>query len=170
MIRWFAMLVFAVTVGLTVAANKVYAAGHFNVQVIVNVRTSDSDALVKALRRELASRTSPQNIVLLKTVSVDQFRKNSEITGGSNLLVTIGTVPTLEIARQNISTPVISTLIPRVSFESIIDKHINTAKAVKDRDISVIYLDQPFKRRFALIRHLLPDAREVGVVLGPSTV
>jgi ABC-type uncharacterized transport system substrate-binding protein len=35
--------------------------------------------------------------------------------------------------------------------------------------LSAIYLDQPFSRRFALIKHLIPNVKEVGVVLGPNT-
>jgi ABC-type uncharacterized transport system substrate-binding protein len=40
---------------------------------------------------------------------------------------------------------------------------------MRRRTISALFLDQPYPRQMQLIRHALPEARRVGVLVGPAT-
>lgn len=78
-----------------------------------------------------------------------------------SLVVTVG-VDAASAAMQGVdpNTPVLCVLIPRIAFEALV-------AAKKDgRKPSAIYLDTPPHRQLELIRQLLPQARNVGVVLG----
>lgn len=143
------------------------AAPSFAVRIVINKDNLDHEKLVAVLGDELV-RQSVGN-VQLTTEFVETFDSNRPADTGQNLLVTVGTMSTLEVIRTKPRTGVLSVLIPRVSYESIRDSYVadNPQSAGM---LSAIYLDQPFARRFALARQLLPDAEAIGVVLGPSTM
>jgi len=82
----------------------------------------------------------------------------------STLVVTVGSLAAQKAASWDPDSPVLATLIPRQAFEDIVQN------AKLDRhQFSAIYLDQPLSRQLALIRGVLPEARRVGVVVGPAT-
>lgn len=58
--------------------------------------------------------------------------------------------------------PVLSVLLPRASFETLA---INKPSI---RKISAVFIDQPPLRQLELLRTVLPAAREIGIVVGPS--
>ncbi len=168
--RLFAIFILAVSVGLIVAADKVHASNRFDVRVIVNEKTQTKDALITALRSEIRSNSSGGGSeIFLSILSLEQYRAEASEIKKSDLLVTIGTVPMLDVAADNDETPILGVLIPRVSFELIRSKTIQSNPGREARKISAIYLDQPFGRRLSLVKHLLPDAKVAGAVLGPST-
>lgn len=79
-----------------------------------------------------------------------------------DLVVAVGMRAAQEVMEQNLSTPVLVTLIPRQSFEKI-------SRQRDFRQFSAVFLDQPLARQMDLIRHALPDRTRVGVVLGPDS-
>jgi ABC-type uncharacterized transport system substrate-binding protein len=86
----------------------------------------------------------------------------------TDLLVTVGTEATLFAAESGVGMPVLSVLIPRVSFDAIYTKYA-ASKNRQQFQFSSIFIDQPFERRFALARVLLPEASAIAVLLGPDT-
>jgi ABC-type uncharacterized transport system substrate-binding protein len=84
-----------------------------------------------------------------------------------DLIVTVGTTAAQQVSELGLSVPVLSVLIPKVSFEQI--KQQAADNGARPRSSSAIYLDQPLERRLDLIRLVLPKARRVGVLLGPHT-
>lgn len=82
------------------------------------------------------------------------------------LLVAVGTGAMHFIAARNPSQPVINVLVPRTAFE----KTARQGGRLGDpRYFSAIYLDQPWSRQFALIRHVLPGRARIGILLGPGS-
>jgi ABC-type uncharacterized transport system substrate-binding protein len=57
-------------------------------------------------------------------------------------------------------------LVPRAAFE----KTARQSSRLSDpRNFSAIYIDQPWARQFALIRHALPGRTKVGILLAPNS-
>lgn len=56
--------------------------------------------------------------------------------------------------------PILCVLIPRIAYDAL------TANRKDNRKISALYLDTPVHRQLELIRLLLPQARNVGAVIG----
>jgi putative ABC transport system substrate-binding protein len=72
----------------------------------------------------------------------------------------------LQVAQQiralpDLKAPVLSVLLPRASFESL--------SARSSQKQSAIFIDQPPSRQLELLRSVLPTARSVGLVVGPTT-
>ena len=86
---------------------------------------------------------------------------NWKPTESPSLVVTIGVdAATAAIQGAEPGTPILCVLIPRIAFDALsIGKKDN-------RKITAIYLDTSPQRQLELIRLLLPQARNVGVVLG----
>ena len=85
------------------------------------------------------------------------------------LIVVIGTNATLEVTSLALETPVISVAIPKSSYEEIKIRYQQDTTIKRRGDFSAIFLDQPVKRKLNLVKALLPEAKRVGVVLGPGT-
>ena len=81
------------------------------------------------------------------------------------LVVALGTVAADVLAKSELRTSVLCTLLPRSSFERILLSHGRRSSA----QFSALYLDQPLSRQLDLIRLALPDVHRVGVLLGPES-
>jgi putative tryptophan/tyrosine transport system substrate-binding protein len=79
--------------------------------------------------------------------------------------VALGTDASMTLARAKLKAPVLSALIPRNSFERVLRESARKSSA----QFNVLYLDQPLPRQLALIRLALPQAKRVGVLLGPES-
>lgn len=79
-----------------------------------------------------------------------------------DLIVAVGVRAAQEMVALNLTTPILTTLIPRQAFEKI-------ARQRDYRQLSAVYLDQPLARQMELIRLALPDRSRIGVVLGPES-
>ena len=83
-----------------------------------------------------------------------------------HFLVAVGTGAMEALAPKNLPQPVLSVLVPRAAFEKTA-RH--SGRLGDPRHFSAIYLDQPWARQFALIRHALPGRTKVGVLLPPNS-
>jgi ABC-type uncharacterized transport system substrate-binding protein len=89
----------------------------------------------------------------------------------AELVVSLGSRAAQAIAAVNVSVPVLYALTPRTLLDHLPDCGLHSADAPGGvpRRCSALYLKQPPARQLALVRAALPDARRVGVVLGPSS-
>ena len=81
------------------------------------------------------------------------------------LFVALGTEASAALATASGATPVLSALIPRNSFERV----LQASGKKTSPQFTALYLDQPLSRQLALIRLALPAAQRVGVLLGPES-
>ena len=80
------------------------------------------------------------------------------------MVLTVGVQATRQFAAQNDGRlPVLGVMMPRASFDAL------PAATRQQRRFSVIFMDQPAQRQVELIRTILPGARTVGLVIGPTT-
>ena len=63
--------------------------------------------------------------------------------------------------------PVVAALVPRVSLETAVARAAR--RLAPEGDVTGVYLDQPPRRTMRLVRLVLPGARELGVLLGPTS-
>ena len=138
------------------------ACAHAALVVIVSGDQSPAYAeaaktLVNALERQGVSR----NEVLQLTTQ--EFKNAKSLA--PKLFVALGTDASQALAQTELTTPVLCTLLPRSSFERV----LNTYKRRASSTFSALYLDQPFNRQINLIQLALPAATQIGVLLGPES-
>lgn len=80
----------------------------------------------------------------------------------ARLAVAIGTQACRAAAEEGSSVPLLCLLIPRSSYEGI-------ARNARSRVMSALVLDQPVPRQMALIKSVIPDGRDVAVLLGTES-
>ncbi len=82
---------------------------------------------------------------------------SAEDLTGHDLVIAVGASALRTLAQSESSVPVLSVLVPRSAYETIVDSG-------GGRKWSAIHIDQPFSRQIELIRLALPDARRIGVL------
>lgn len=150
MIKWLDQLVclaFAVLIGGVFWPGAVVAAPAIHVLVSepAGIHQATANSLLQAMRREGWK----------ITVSTPE----QQSTSGSDLTVAIGT-KALEAALAKPGRPVLSLLVPRLTYERL---------ASGRRQVSALYLDQPLSRQLQLLGMALPGLKKVGVPLGPTS-
>lgn len=83
------------------------------------------------------------------------------------LVATVGVQVTRRYLLRNgaSSPPALAALVPRAAYELLVD----SLPASRPRS-TALFLDQSFGRQLDLMRMLIPDARHVGIVLGPQSM
>lgn len=94
----------------------------------------------------------------LDTLDTANARANLLIAVGNRACNALSALPTGH-------APILAVLLTRRNFEEIARRNERRPSS----DYSAIYLDQPLERQLALIRHTLPEARRVAVLLGPES-
>lgn len=83
-----------------------------------------------------------------------------------DLVVAVGAEATRISLQRKPSTPIIATLLPRQAYEhALAELGDNRPKG----SVTAIFLDQPISRLLAFTRHLLPEARRIGLLASPET-
>jgi putative tryptophan/tyrosine transport system substrate-binding protein len=84
------------------------------------------------------------------------------MTWNGGLVIPLGTIAAEYVAGRSDIGPTLFTLIPADTFQRLVDCCVDT-----DRPVSAVFVDQPIDQQLRLTRVLLPNARRVGVLLGP---
>ena len=101
------------------------------------------------------------------TVIESQADAASRSNGGAkiDLVIAVGMKAT-EFAITDFDAPLLSTMIPRTSYEMLREKHSSLRSS---NAVSAIYLDQPWDRQLNFIQAALPRHSVVGVLYSPNT-
>ena len=118
----------------------------------------------QALIQQLLSQGVPATAIQLLTLE-ELTTLPAATQTAVKVWVALGTEASTALAKKRLQGPVLSALIPRHGFERVLQEtgQKNSAR------FTAIYLDQPLQRQLALIRLALPQARRVGVLLGPDS-
>ncbi len=85
---------------------------------------------------------------------------NIDFTKPPNLIVTVGVDAFRQTLQRAGNTPVIATMIGRQIYQKIL------AESGRPRGrTTAIYIEQPYSRQVAFIRHLLPGKKRAGILL-----
>lgn len=90
--------------------------------------------------------------------------ENLDSAPHADLIVAVGAEAARATLRRSGSTPIVATLLPRQAYERAL-----TDAGRSRSNVTAIYLDQPASRLLTFTRHLLPDRRRVGLLVGPET-
>lgn len=81
-----------------------------------------------------------------------------------DLIIAVGSSALRQTLARPGPTPVIATLIPRLSYEKLLAESSN-----RNRRVSAIWIDQPAARQAQFLRHLLPGKARIGMLLSNET-
>jgi len=87
----------------------------------------------------------------------------------TDIVISLGTSAAETVFKNKSKKPHIVTLITESSFDSLAKQYFGTEAVALAAGISPILLDQPFERKIALAKKLLPKVSRVGVMLGSAT-
>jgi putative ABC transport system substrate-binding protein len=137
------------------------ANAYTGVTIVMSVQTPANLEFVDQFNAELAKNKQINlrvNVITLPDTEKLVVAENSE------LVIALG-VKALEAASKlKRSTPVLGVFTPLPAFNSVM------AKSRRDLgNFSAIVLDQPFSRQISLIKHVLPEAQKLGVLLGTTS-
>lgn len=153
----FMQIVFAIFILL--AANCIHAkAADKNILIIYQKSQGFSQQLIDQLQLNLPKQGYQVSKMILPPHQLDilDIKKYS-------LLIAVGTQTTKRLLETNITTPILSALIPR---------HISTSlqnRFPHKKNWSRVLIDQPLDRQFHLITALLGSNKTSGILLGPYT-
>jgi putative ABC transport system substrate-binding protein len=116
-----------------------------------------AEALVSELERLGLSRYDMLQLTALEWTAAGPL--------APKLFIALGTDAANALAKSELRAPVLSTLLPRSSFERVLRKSGRKSSS----QFSALYLDQPLSRQLELIRLALPTARRIGVLWGPES-
>jgi len=106
----------------------------------------------------------------IETSNADALKTNTAtLLQQYNLLIPIGN-KAAELSLLNAATHsiLIATFLPRSSYEQLKQQY-NSLITQRQLQLSAVFLDQPYSRQLALARILKPDAKSIGVILGPDS-
>lgn len=94
------------------------------------------------------------------------FGRMGAARADTRVYLTLGVEALREVLKANVREPVVAALIPKSAFDRAQSESVRKSGGA----LSALYLDQPLGRQMALIRLALPEAKRIGLVLGPESV
>jgi ABC-type uncharacterized transport system substrate-binding protein len=148
-------------------ASLVFLAGAAWAHPVIVVSSDRSSAFLEAaesLTQELVrSGVARQDILLSSTA---EWVDGGPHTQDNRLIITLGSEAFRQLASHSIRTPLIAGLLPRISYERLLQESNRRNGA----PTAALYLDQPFGRQLDLLRLALPAAKRIGVLWGPESI
>jgi putative ABC transport system substrate-binding protein len=109
------------------------------------------------------AKTFQQNLSPNFQVSVLERPENFSVNENqADLIVTVGIKATDWMIGKT-TTPVFAVMIPSTKYFDLLEKQ------TRGRQISAIYIDQPWSRQVALLHAALPESRSIGVLYSSET-
>lgn len=137
------------------------AYAYTGVTILMSAQTPANLEFVDSFKNELASN---KNNGLRITVVMMQETDKLTIAENSELVIALGVKALAAASNLKHTTPVLGVFTPLPVFNQIM------AKSRRELgNFSAIVLDQPYWRQLSLIKAVLPEAKKVGVLLGPSS-
>jgi len=132
-----------------------------NVRLVMSDSTPPYRQFSAALNKALIENNADVTVIESQADAASRSDGGAEI----DLVIAVG-VRATEFAITDFDAPLLSTMIPRTSYEMLRERHssLRLPKAV-----SAIYLDQPWDRQLSFIQAALPRHSVVGVLYSPDT-
>lgn len=126
-----------------------------NVRLVVSGSTPPYQQFSTTLKQALAA--SKVDMVLVESLAGENGAK-------PDLVIAAGMKAT-QLAIAEFDVPVLSVMIPRMSYEMMLESH---PVHHQTKTTSAIYLDQPWERRLNFIQTALPGHKIVGLLYSPD--
>ncbi len=128
----------------------------------VVIVSSERSAAYMEAAQALIGELERQGVSRHDVTHLDSSEWNVQRALSARLYVALGAEAADRLARSALAAPVLCTLLPRSSFERVLQRSGRKVSA----QFSALYLDQPMSRQMELIRLALPAARRLGVLWG----
>lgn len=128
----------------------------------IAVVISEAGAAYSEVADEIRRRLEPAAKVSVYSTAAGALAEQS----GARLFVAVGARAATQLAAAPGRAPLLVTLMPREAFERLA---AGGQREGGPRPMSAVHIDQPFARQMALARLALPEAKRIGVLLGPSS-
>lgn len=137
------------------------AQAYTGVTVVVSAETPVNAEFVESFKEALAS--GKNGSLRVKVIDLQEVEK-LVVAENSELVVALG-VKALEAASKlKHTTPVLGVFTPLPAYNSLL---VSSRRVLGN--FSAIVLDQPYTRQMSLIKAVLPDAKNLGVLLGSTS-
>jgi len=141
-----------------------------------NGKVSQTHALF-VLSKDSASYTHVVDLIITEWAKNNQYaivlkeeqNKLEIMLDKTDIVISLGTSAAEAVFKNKSKKPHIVTLITESSFDSLAKQYFGTEAVALAAGISPILLDQPFERKIALAKKLLPKVSRVGVMFGSAT-
>ena len=86
-----------------------------------------------------------------------------------DLVVAVGTLASKQALEFEADTPLLSTFIPRRTFQALINRDPALLRRQQRGGIGALYLEQPFLRQLQLLSLIKPEVKTLATILGPTS-
>ncbi len=128
----------------------------------VTVILSEESAVYREVAETIRSRLAGAATVDIVDVAGVASLKRSE----PRFLVAVGSQAARSAMAGIPEAPLLVTLLPKTAIDRL---EAERRRSNGSRPLSAVYLDQPIERQLDFIRLAMPDARRIGVLLGPES-
>ncbi len=130
--------------------------GNFRLAVVLSNDLIAYQSFANILRQRL-----PETVQTTVIVTPDNLSDSPPV----DLIVSVGMKASVSAIRQS-KVPVLVVMVPRVSYEELIRKSVNSNN---ESLISAIFLDQPWERQFNFIKAALPKHTRIGMLYSDNS-
>lgn len=158
--KWIANLLSSFILALMLLA-PCFAQAYTGITIVMSAPTDSNLEFIEAFKLELMNAKSTN--LRVRVIDLSEAEK-LVVAENSELVIALGVKALEASSKLKLTTPVLGVFTPLPSFNSL----LASSKRVLG-NFSAIVLDQPYSRRFSLIKAVLPDAKNLGVLLGPDS-
>lgn len=138
-----------------------FAHAYTGVTIVMGSATATNLEFVDNFRQELIDAKQPN--LKVKVINLEDVEK-LVVAENSELVIALGVKALGASSKLSFTTPVLGVYTPLPAYNDLL---ANSRRVLGT--FSAIVLDQPNARRLLLVKTILPQAKRVGVLLGPSS-
>lgn len=139
-----------------------FAQAYTGITIVMSAPTESNLEFVEAFKAELMSTKSTH--LRVKLIDLSEVEK-LVVAENSELVIALGVKAMGAASKLKVTTPVLGVFAPLPTFNSQL---ANSKRQLGN--FSAVVLDQPYSRRFSLIRTIMPEVKNLGMLLGPHSI
>jgi putative tryptophan/tyrosine transport system substrate-binding protein len=132
----------------------------------------NDEAIYRSLLNDIREGVKSRHIENVRFIDsstlIQRFNENKP--RACTLIIPVGTGSTKTLIENRFDIPILSVAVPRANYLSLLKSVHPVGAGKNDSRFGAIFLDQPISRRVVLLHEILPNAENISVLLGPSTV
>ncbi len=139
-----------------------FAQAYTGITIVMSASTVANTEFVGAFKAELISLKNTN--LRVKVIDLSEVEK-LVVAENSELVIALGVKAMSASSKLKVTTPVLGVFTPLPTFNSQL---VNSKRELGN--FSAIVLDQPYSRRFSLIKTVMPYIKNLGLLIGPSSI
>lgn len=137
------------------------AQAYTGITIVMSTASTNNLAFIQQFKKTLISKQ--KQTLKVKVIDLSEVEKLT-VAENSELVVALGVKALQASSKLKHTTPVLGVFTPLPTFNRLL-KQSGRRLGI----LSAIVLDQPYRRQIELARILLPKARNLGILLGPTS-